>query len=390
VTGRSAGGVTGRSAGGVTGRSAGGAGYCASSYLAFRWVVGRGVSWRVGVTPEWPAKRGTEPIEVGEVDEIQRALRGLVDETLAGAEGEVGLLLSGGVDSAVLGALLPRGTKSYTIRFDAAGAVDESLQAAVFAEQSGLDHRVVTVGWADHLDHADDLMVHKRSPLHPGEVGLHAAARQAAADGVGTLVVGNGAESTFGGLDELLSRDWDFDAFVKRYTFMDPAAVLADPVDVTSVYERYRSGRGVNVQGFLETVHGQGVAQALHSSIGAAGVAVARPFEQLALPGRLDVALIRNGQGEHLLRGVFRRLYPGLEAPEKIESAPPMDQWLAGWEGPSRAEFRAGLELEALTGGQRWLVYCLERFLTLLDRTERWPDSGLGELSEDESERKSA
>ena len=38
--------------------------------------------------------------------------------------------------------------------------------------------------------------------------------------------MGNGADSTFGGMDKLLSRDWDYEAFVQRYTFIDPAAVL--------------------------------------------------------------------------------------------------------------------------------------------------------------------
>lgn len=82
-------------------------------------------------------------------------------------------------------------------------------------------------------------MRHKRAPLHAIEVALHKAAVIAHADGVDTIIVGNGADSNFGGMDKLLSRDWSFDAFVARYTFVDPARVLTDPRSMRSVFAPY-------------------------------------------------------------------------------------------------------------------------------------------------------
>jgi len=41
-------------------------------------------------------------------------------------------------------------------------------------------------------------------------------------------------------MDKLLAKDWDFDEFAKRYTFLDPKFVLKNPVDVSDLFERYR------------------------------------------------------------------------------------------------------------------------------------------------------
>jgi hypothetical protein len=45
-----------------------------------------------------------------------------------------------------------------------------------------------------------------------------------------------------------------------------------------------------------------------------------------------------------------------------------MDKWLKAWDGPLRSEFRSDIELSRFTGEQKWLLYCLNRFLGVLDR----------------------
>lgn len=341
-------------------------GFCMSSYLAFRYVVDATASWAPGVTPGLPEMGQETQIPVGTPEEIHTALGGLVREALGEAPG-LGILLSGGIDSAILAAMLPRGTKAYVIRFDAPGAVDESVMAGRYAEAVGLDLRVVSVGWEDYLTHTPKLMAKKRAPLHAVEVGLHMAALRAQDDGVDTLMLGNGADSTFGGMDKLLSRDWGFEEFAERYTFIDPARVLSAPVPVMAEYEKYRTGDGIDFVAFLKHTHGVGIIQAFDNAIGAAGSRSVEPYEQLRMDRPLDLERIRSGEPKYLLQEVFRDLYPDLEPPAKIPFARPMDAWLGSWQGPHRSEFREDIDLSAFSGDQRWLIWCLERFLDQLE-----------------------
>ncbi len=338
--------------------------FCASAYLTFRYVPDASAEWIPGARPGVPELHAEEQIPVATADGIMDSLRRVIDHTQG--EEQVGLLLSAGMDSAILAALMPPGTLVYTIRFDATGAIDESPQAAQYAQRWGHRHRVITVTWADYLGCMDRLMVRKRSPLHPVEPALATAARIAREDGITRFVLGIGADSTFGGLDKLLSRDWSYDAFRRRYTFLDPAIALTDPVDVEPVFHPYKRGEGVDVLGFLKVVHGLGIVQAFENAFAAQGAQTLCPFEALRLDGPLDLERVRRGDSKYLLREVFRRLY-GADPVEKIPFARPMDVWLGSYGGPRHPDFRRDFELEGLTGDQRWLIYCLDRFMSLVD-----------------------
>ncbi len=345
---------------------------CLSSYLALRWIARPDAEWAPGVGPAFPEITEADYEKVPADPEAVRArLAALVPEAIAGRR--AALLLSAGIDSAILAALMGAGHAAYTIRFVADGAEDESVGAASFAEHVGLSHTVVDVPFAMYEESLDAVMCHKRAPLHPVEVGLYAASKRAHADGFDTLVVGIGADSTFGGLDKLLSRDWSFDAFVERYTFLDPRRALREPVDMGSIFEPYRRGEsGVDVSGFLKVVHGLGIVQAFENAIEAGGCSMVSPYESVILDAPLDLARIRGGESKYILRAVFGELFGGLPIPEKIAFARPMDVWLGDWEGPKREEFLPRDSdrdwFATLSGEQRWLVYCLERFLDLLDR----------------------
>ncbi len=335
--------------------------FCASAFLTFRYVTRPDAEWVPGVKPRWPSV-ATAQRPVRSAADTLAALRELVV-----ADARTGILLSSGIDSAILARLMPPGRRAYTIRFVAAGAVDEATRAAPHAGAAGLSLSVVDVGWQHYLDHADALMRHKGSPLHAIEVPLYVAACQARRDGIERLIVGNGADTTFGGLDKLLSRDWSYADFIRRYTFVDPALALRQPVPTDEVWSRYRRGDGIDVQAFLKEVHGIGIIQSFDNALGAAGVRAAAPYEALRFDGALDVARIRAGESKYLLRELFASLYPGLSIPDKIAFARPMDDWLAAAGQPARPELRDDIPLGALSGDQRWLIYVLDRFLGLVD-----------------------
>ena len=80
----------------------------------------------------------------------------------------------------------------------------------------------------------------------------------------------------------------------------------------------------------------------------------------------LDLVRIRRGEPKYMLTEVFDQLFPSMHAPAKVPFARPMEQWLAAWPGPKRPEFLPALDVAQFTGEQRWLLYCLDRFMTTL------------------------
>lgn len=336
---------------------------CSSAYLAFRWVPIPGVGWSSFGAPEQPVAAPFGRRSVSSAGDVIRELERIVGHAFDGAH--PGLLLSGGIDSAILAALVPRGTPTFTIRFDSDAVLDESGRASIYARRFGHPHETVTLAWRDVEARLPALMRHKRAPLHAVEAGLSLAAERASKQGIDSLLVGNGADSTFGGLDRLLSRDWTFSEFVTRYTFLSPSVALRDPVGVQDVFESYRRADGIDVDRFLKTVHGDGITQAFTSAIAMGGCRMIAPYEELVLGTELDLARIRSGESKYILREVFARLYPDLPAPAKVAFARPMDVWLADWRGPRSREFRRDADVGNMTGEQRWLLYCLDRFLAM-------------------------
>lgn len=344
--------------------------FCLSSFLAFRYVARPGAEWVPGVGPSFPEVETTRQLAVQTASEILSALEQLVSR-IPDLE-HCGIFLSGGIDSAILAALLPPGTTAYTIDFEAVSGARESEFAAKYAAAYNLDHRVVKVSWEDYQRYEERLMRCKKAPLHAVEVALYCAAMQAARDGMRAVFVGNGADSTFGGMDKLLSRDWTFDAFVKRYSFVAPESALVGPCDIRSVYEPYRRGEMIDFVGFIKEVHGSGIIQAFENAAGAAAVELVEPFEELRLRGELDLARIRAGEPKHQLFDVFRQLYPTFDPPPKIPFARPMDEWLADYSGPVARCFKPDLDMTQFTGDQKYLIRGLDTFIGLLERETPW------------------
>lgn len=339
--------------------------FCLSSYLTFRYVVKEGIPWKEGVLPKFPQEFMAQQVKVRTSEQILDSIREQMRQ--ATRNGRVAILLSGGIDSAILAAMMPPHSQAYTIRFQAPGALDESIRAMTYANLNHLQHIVVNVTWQDYLDLMDDLMIAKNSPLHPVEVGLFKAARTAKDQGIETLILGNGADSTFGGLDQLLSRDWSLPDFIKRYTFVEPSLALRNPISMAPFFEQYQNNGTVDVVKFLKIIHGLGIIQAFDNAISLAGCTTFEPYENLVLDERLDFSKIRQGESKYLLRTIFTQLYPDLEIPSKVAFARPMDKWLENWHGPRRPEFRADIDLNQFSGEQKWLLYCLDRFLHLVD-----------------------
>ncbi len=341
--------------------------YCMSSYLAFRYIDRDGVDFfpgmkhrNIDLVPEEKRVQVSTAEEIGEV--VARQL-----EPFKGAKR--GVMLSGGMDSAIV-ASYARGAEAYTFRFLGGEFQREELaRAERFASECGMNLHYVDIAWATVEKHVDMAMEAKCAPVHSIEPQIIQAALQAKADGIEVMLIGDGADYVFGGMDKLLSQDWTFDAFVKRYCSIDPAEVLVEPMDMTYAFEPYRlKGDMIDFVGFMEGLCTRESYSSYDNAFRAAGLPYLDPYERMALAEPLDLARIRRGESKYLIRELFSKRYPDIPVPNKNPMPRPVDAYFADWKGPVRPEFLPNLEMTKFSGNQKWQLWCLERFLNNHDK----------------------
>ena len=114
--------------------------------------------------------------------------------------------MSGGIDSAIIAKYMPKGSTAYTFKCVVPGTevTDESAQAAKYAKECGLKHKVIEIYWEDFVRFAPELMKHKGAPIHSIEVQIYKAALKAKEEGFERLIFGESSDVSYGGLSCLL------------------------------------------------------------------------------------------------------------------------------------------------------------------------------------------
>lgn len=345
--------------------------YCMSSYLAFRYIEKPGMEFAEGLrhTVDMPYPE-EKRILVHTADDIADAYGAMFAERQKNVK--LGILLSGGVDSACLAAFLKPGTDAYTFRFLEGKYGNADLERAQkYCEKYKLNHHIVDINWRTVEKNIDKLMLMKGAPVHSIEPQIMEGALQAQKDGVEQIVAADGSDLVFGGMDRMLSRDWDFDDWVKFYTFCDPFDVLKEPVSMNYVYERYRLPEGkIDFLRFIDEIFAHESSGSYCNAVITAGMKYVPLFDPSAyvkMADPLDLERVRSGESKYLIRELFRKCYPEFELPEKIPMPRPVDTYFKNWEGPARPEFKKDLDMSKFTGNQKWQIWCLERFLNLID-----------------------
>lgn len=335
---------------------------CMSRFLSFRYIEEEDLNFFPGLSHKvWKRRPDAKLHSIASAEDVGRAVREELESFFV--PGRTAICLSGGIDSAILASYLPRGTKAYTFRCVADGAIDETAQAARYARICGLDHETIDMEWRDFEDLTPELLRHDGVPFHSIEVQLLKAARHAKAAGFDRLVLGESADGVFGGLDGLLSRDWTLDGLIGRYSFVRPESALKNPVSCRPVFERYKRPDGsMDIEAFIRGVFCIESSTSYMHAFELAGVEASMPYGKMRLAAPLDLARIRGGESKYFLRELFSMRYPGMEIPKKIPMPRATEQWFADWSGPHRGEFIPDCH-KNMTGDQKWLVWCLERFL---------------------------
>lgn len=339
--------------------------YCMSSFLAVRYVADMNKTFKEGIEHKhFEFVPENQMITCDSADEIDNAIRGILDKYDLS---KAALMLSGGMDSAILASYMPEGTKAYTARCKALDCVDETRRAAYYCQKYGLEHIIVDVSWEDYLEHMDSLMLSDGSPLFANEPQVYVLAKKMLEDGAEIVVLGDCADMAFGGMDRLLSKDWTYDEWKERYTFVEPSRVLKKPVNVDSIFAPYKKDKnGIDYISFLKEIFAMSSTGAYMNAFRLAELPSIDPYAYLKMGQPLDLQRVRNGESKYHIRELFKKRYPNYPVPEKIAMARAVDQWLGDWKGPVREEFLPNC-IEGMTGEQKFLVYSLEKFLNILE-----------------------
>ena len=336
--------------------------YCMSSYMAFRYIAKDGVDFypdmhHANITPI----ADNEKILVHTADDIDCAIRTQMDKFSGKKKG---IMLSGGMDSAIVASYMS-GCDAYTFRFlGGKFQKDELSRAEYYAKYYGLKLHYVDITWETVLNHLDAVMRAKCAPVHSIEPQILQAALQAKEDGVEMMFVGESSDLVFGGMDQLLSKDWTFNEFKARYTFTDPLVVLNNPVSVDEVFEKYRKKEDrIDFLSFMDDVFSIESSSSYMNAFGVAGMDYYDPYARLKMAETLDLYRVRHGEPKYLIRDLMHKKYPDIPVPDKVPMPRPVDEYFKDWKGPMRPKFRQDLEMTKFTGNQKWQMFCLERFL---------------------------
>lgn len=342
--------------------------FCLSSYIAFRYLWKDNVDFYEGFHHHnYAPIPESELIPVTTSEDIDREIQLQID-ALYRKYDNIGILLSGGMDSANLASYLRPGSHAYTFVSET-GVFDADLERAKkYCEKQNLVHHYVHIDFDDYQRYTPIVMSAKDAPVHSIEPQIYKAAIQARKDGVEIMLVGESADLIFGGMDKLISPQWDFDGFVHRYTFLQPKLVLSNPISQAELYEAYRVGKdGIDFMRFMDEVFAIESSGSYYNAFGVARMPYFDPYARLVMAEPLDMQRVRNGEPKYLVRGLYAMKYPELEIPFKMPMPRPVDTIFKDWTGPTRKEFRKDIPMQELTGNQKWQLWCAEQFLNLFD-----------------------
>lgn len=342
--------------------------YCMSSYLAFRYIEADHVDFKEGLHHQnFVPCSDKEKISCKTSEDIDKSIDKQF-EKLKRENKKLGIMLSGGMDSAILASYM-RGCDAYTFRFIGGGyQPDELKRAEYYANYYGLNLHYVDISWETVEKYLNDVMIAKAAPVHSIEPQILQAALQAKTDGVDMMIVGESSDLVFGGMDQLLSKDWSFQEFASRYIFTKPEDVLMQSADVNYLFERYRLPNDkIDFLKFMDEVFSIESSGSYFNAFGVAQMNYYDPYARLKMRDPLDLNRVRNGEPKYLIRELMAKKYPEIPVPNKVPMPRPVDFYFKDWKGPVRSEFKRNLDMSKFTGNQKWQMWCLERFLNLIE-----------------------
>ena len=143
--------------------------YCMSHYLAFRFIKDENINFFEGLKHSI-----FKPIDeclitpVSNIEEMENIIKSKINDFYI--PNKTAILLSGGMDSAILASYLPKGTIAYTFKCVADNVIDETAQAKRYCDEYGLKQEIIEMRWEDFENLTPIILEYKGSPFHSIEI----------------------------------------------------------------------------------------------------------------------------------------------------------------------------------------------------------------------------
>lgn len=341
--------------------------YCSSSFLMYRTIIDKNNIFSKDIV-SYSSSRILKQQLINTSDELYESLKEQVFEI--SKTKKVALALSGGIDSAILAKFLPENTMTYTFKCVVPGkeVIDETPRAQLYANECKLQNKVIEIYWEDFEKYSSLLMKKKGQPIHSIEVQIYKAALQAKKDGIEVLIFGESADCLYGGLSNVLSRDWNFGEFVDRYSYVLPYKVLKSYEMELEPFKKFLKEDGyVDVHEFYSNVFFEESTASYFNACEAAGIECCLPYANTKMNVPLNYELVRAGKNKYMVRSVFEKLYNNFDVPPKTPMPRPMNEWFENWNGPENDIFYTNCA-KNMSGDQKWLIWILNKFLSDIEK----------------------
>lgn len=336
-----------------------------SEYLMYRGIVTSELSFSDDTIPYFPNYE-FDRVSIHTSHDLESHLKRTVEE--ACQDGKAALMLSGGMDSAILARFMPKGSMTYTLKCVVEGkeVYNETQSAKEYAEMCELRNKVVEISWDDMMNNTPILMKHKGAPIHSIEAQIYKAACTAREDGYTKLIFGENADIIYGGMDGLLAKDWTIGEFIERYSYVLPYKVLREFEMNIEPFKKYEQNGKIEAHSFINEYFRKEALGTYNNSCKVAEIEFVGPYSTTKWAEAIDYTRIRGGESKYLVREIYHRLYPNKEIAKKLPMPRATNEWMDSWEGPQRKEFYPGVVRE-MSGDQKWMVYALELYLNMLE-----------------------
>lgn len=338
--------------------------YCMNSYLIFRFIVDDKINFSKDIIHKVvKTVNQTELVNVNNEIDINVYLENCF-RIINSKYKKIGILLSGGMDSAILARYLKKDSIAYTFNFNINNfQKDEQTRAEFFANYNNLNIKYVNIDFANVQKCINSLIENKGAPIHSIEPQLYIACEQAMNDGVDCIIYGDAADYVFGGMDKLLSKDWEINDFINFSTYVNTKDVLNDYLDLRFEFEKYLKNNKFYYIDFYNNIVTSESYLSYQNVFSLFNINAIDPYENLKLAKGFDLNKIRKGYSKPEIRNLFKLLYSDVDIPEKNPMPRPVDFYFENWVGPKRSEFVNNININRFSGNQKWMIWCLEYFL---------------------------
>tara|TARA_Y100000389_G_C17373316_1_gene470242 strand:- start:96 stop:1172 length:1077 start_codon:yes stop_codon:yes gene_type:complete len=280
---------------------------------------------------------------------------------------EVGILISSGIDSATIAKLMPENSYAFYATYVERDIDPEIEIVKKYCKINNLNLVVVNISWNDYISNMDYLMKVKKNPIHPCEIPVYMCCLKAKELNIKLLTSGWGADTHFGGMDKLISKDWNFDDFKKRYEYCPRINKNNTLLDKT--YDKFINKNGiVDIQQFLTFNYHIMTIKSFFYIPELCGLIHLPLWGYLGINGNLNLDRIRNGESKYVIREAFKLLYKddNVDLTNKIPFTRPTDIYMKKYFNDYDYFDTLKEYIENnnnLSSQQKWMIYCLNRFI---------------------------